>query len=185
MSLQVSLVPELREGACDRCCGGPTTTQRFYIEVGDNRCETPWLCRDCHMTPTRTELQEPPQERGPKPPSRQRRKAVDRQERETATLIGGYKQKASGAMSSAKGDVRLKGALRGEMKSTEKASFVLKRAVLDKIRGECVGAERPFVTVRFISPLTLATEDEWVVIPIEDWEHNRHAASKHQRPAGT
>lgn len=78
-------------------------------------------------------------------------------------------------MPSAKGDVRRKGALRGEMKSTEKGSFIIKRSVLDKIRGECVGAEKPFVTVRFIHPITMATEDEWVIIPIEHWEHNKNA----------
>jgi hypothetical protein len=52
---------------------------------------------------------------------------VARQERETAELIGGNVQKASGAMLAAKGDVRLKGVLRGEMKSTEKKSFYLLR----------------------------------------------------------
>jgi hypothetical protein len=77
---------------------------------------------------------------------------VSRQERETAELIGGRVQKASGAMLSAKGDVRLKGVLRGEMKSTEKKSFILKRAVLDKIRSECVGGRSRFLRCASSTP---------------------------------
>lgn len=76
-------------------------------------------------------------------------------------------------MSSHKGDVRKPGVLRGEAKATTKKSFILKRETLDKIRGECVGAERPFVHVMFINPHTLAREDDWILLPLEDWAHNK------------
>jgi hypothetical protein len=104
------------------------------------------------------------------------RRSVKRQEMEVAELIGGRMQCASGALAGYKGDVRKKGELRGEMKQTGKASITLKREVLDKIRSECVGRERPFVGLRFVNPHTMATEDEWVAIPIEDWD----AANHHQ-----
>lgn len=175
MPIQVVLTPECIEGICDKC-GCPSEVSRLFIEAGDFSGHSPSLCIACADTThiLKASLEDAPKLTGPRPPSRQRRKAVMRQERQTAELIGGRTQKASGVMASAKGDVRLKGILRGEMKSTEKKSFVLKREILDKIRSECMGAERPFVTVRFIHPITLATEDEWVIIPIEHWEHKCH-----------
>jgi hypothetical protein len=179
MPLQITLVPEEHTGTCQRC-GANASLQRFYIEVEDYRGETPWLCIECQQTPTRTELQDPPQERGPHPPTRSLRKRISREELETARMVGGQRQKGSGSTPSAKGDIRVKGKLRGEEKSTAKGSYTIKRAVLDKIRSECVGAERPFVLLRFRHPVTMATEDRWVLIPVEDWEH--YAATEHQRP---
>lgn len=172
MPLQVMMTEETVVGVCEGC-GRTDHLQRFFVETKEHSGNTPALCLRCRQgAPIRADLADAEQSAGPRPPSRRRRKAVSRQERETAELIGGRVQKASGAMLSAKGDVRLKGVLRGEMKSTEKKSFILKRAVLDKIRSECVGGEKPFLTVRFIHPVTMATEDEWVLIPIENWEHN-------------
>ena len=176
MPLQVTMTEEVFWGGCSNCEHVGWVT-RFFVEAQMHSGNTPALCTSCKGVPRRTVLDEPPQDKGPRPPSRQRRRMVNKQERETAELIGGRVQKASGAMASAKGDVRLKGVLRGEMKSTEKRSFILKREVLDKIRGECVGAERPFLSVRFIHPITMAAEDEWVVIPIEHWEHNKNAVT--------
>ena len=142
------------------------------------RGDSPYLCPQClYKTALGVELTGPPQDRGAKPPSKNLRKAAQRQEKEMAELIGGKRQKGSGAVPSHKSDVRLKGKLRGETKLTTKKAFTLKRAVLDKIRSECVGAERPFVGLRFVNPCTMAVEDEWVIIPLEDWEH---AASHHQ-----
>ena len=175
------MTPELLWGECDNCHQHSGDLQRYFIEIGEHSGNGPSLCPTCRRDRTLdAALESSDGPTGARPPSRQRRRAVTRQERETAKLIGGYVQKASGALSYAKGDVRLKGVLRGEMKSTEKKSFILKRAVLDKIRSECLGAEKPFLTVRFINPLTMATEDEWVVIPIEDWEHSKYAAAQHQ-----
>jgi hypothetical protein len=69
--------------------------------------------------------------------------------------------------------VRKAGELRGEAKATTKKSFTLTREILDKIRSECVGAERPFVHLKFLNPHTLASEDDWIIIPLEDWTHNQ------------
>jgi hypothetical protein len=176
--LQTRMTPEFSHGYCESCRLGPDNLLRYYIEAGDYHGNTQWLCetcRRCEAVSLQAELEEPPRLTGSRPPSRSRRRAVARQERETAELVGGRVQKASGAVLSAKSDVRLKGVLRGEMKSTEKKSFILKREVLDKIRSECVGMEKPFLSLRFINPLTMAAEDEWVVIPIEHWEHNKNA----------
>jgi hypothetical protein len=179
MPLQVRLVPETHEGTCDVCGVGRATVMRFFVEVDEAHADTPWVCVSCLSKPVQTTLVEPPAYKGG-PPSRRLRKRIRREERETAEMVGGYAQKASGALLSAKGDIRVKGKLRGEEKSTEKKSFILKREVLDKIRGECVGTERPFVMIRFRNPTTLATEDQWVVLPVEDWEHAKNATSQHQ-----
>jgi hypothetical protein len=166
------LIPEVSSEHPCANCGAHGAVIRFYVELADLRGETAYVCRNCvgHMV-QQAELEGPPQEWGARPPSRQMRKTSQRQEREMAQLIGGRRQKGSGALVGDKGDVRLQGVLRGEMKLTSKRSFSLTREVLDKIRSECVGRERPFVGLRFINPDTHATEDEWVVIPLEDWEH--------------
>lgn len=164
---------------CERCGAPSEILTRFYIEAGrDLRGHSPALCPHCQAVEDDTqrfELDAPPEEKGPRPPSRQLRKASQRQELETASLIGGRRQKASGACVGSKGDVRLAGVLRGEEKLTKAGSITIKREWLDKIRSECTGREKPFLHVRFINPITLAAEDDWVMIPIEDWEHSNAA----------
>jgi len=176
--MPLSLTPDTSDKHRCEFCNAYCITTTFYVEFGDLRGETPHLCQSCLIQGTqRVELEGPPQEKGARPPSRQMRKTSQKQELETAELIGGRRQKGSGALLGNKGDVRLPGVLRGEMKFTTKRSFTLTREVLDKIRSECVGKERPFVGLRFVDPDTRATEDEWVIIPLEDWEH---AASHNQ-----
>ena len=175
----VALTPEYNPlGICD-CCGSVgTAVVRFLLAVGDGCGFSPTLCTACaEKGRTATVAIVSPEAPKRPPVSRSRRRAVARQEREMATRIGGKTQKASGALHYAKGDVLLRGILRGEMKSTNKKSFTIKREVLDKIRSECQGLEKPFVQVRFINPHTLATEDDWVLIPLQDWDH---ATSQHR-----
>jgi len=173
MSLPITLIPETLPGFCDVCRTESLLLTRFYIEAQDHSGCSPATCPSCQrkLVPMRADLDPPPTINGARPPTKKMRKAVNKQERQIAERIGGRKQCASGAMDGYKGDVRKVGELRGELKQTSKQSITLKRDVLDKIRSECVGKERPFVSIRFINPHTTATEDEWVLVPIEDWPH--------------
>jgi hypothetical protein len=173
MPLHVKTIVEAVLGESCSVCTEEGTTYRTYFEAGEHSGYGPNVCRECLLggCVSRQSLDDPaPQRSGAAPPTKSRRKSVQKQEREMAELIGGRTQKASGAMASAKGDVRLKGVLRGEMKSTVNASFSLKREYLTKIRSECTGRERPFLTVRFLNDRTLAPIEDWVLIPLEDWE---------------
>jgi hypothetical protein len=175
MSSTLTLATDFNNCACEDC-GVVTEVIRFFFMSGDSSGYSPFLCPACLIKNSVRDvpMYVPEKESNQKPPTRQRRKTVQKHEREMATLIGGRTQKASGALASAKGDVRCKGVLRGEMKSTVKRSFTIKREILDKIRSECTGIEKPFVALRFMHPQTLAAEDDWVLIPLEHWEHGNH-----------
>lgn len=62
------------------------------------------------------------------------------QERELAALLGGRVTKASGAGDFEKGDVRVKGVLRVEAKTTKHRSFSVTSEMLDKIEQQAVVA---------------------------------------------
>jgi hypothetical protein len=146
---------------------------RLYVECQEQSGNSVAMCPTCLMkgTTTRVTLESPPQTSGARPPGKRIRKAARRQERAVAEDLHGRTQKASGACIGSKGDVRVPDVLRGEMKCTTKKSFIVKRDVLDKIRSECVGREKPFVHIQFIHPITLTPQDEWVCIPYEHWEY--------------
>lgn len=110
---------------------------------------------------------------GSHPPSRRLRKRADRTELKVAEDIGGRKQKASGALPHAKGDVRLRGKHRVEIKTCTLKGYHIKREDLDKIRGEAAFGEKPAFVVEFVDKFTLKREDRWVLIPYEDW-HEAH-----------
>jgi len=110
---------------------------------------------------------------GPTPPSRMMRKRANRTEEDIAEDIGGKKQKASGALPWAKGDVRKKGEHRIEAKTTRSKQYIVKREELDKIRSECGYGEKPTFIIAFVNPHTLREEDKWALTPYEDW-HEAH-----------
>lgn len=112
---------------------------------------------------------EPPVRPPPKGVSRKLRKTSKRHEEEVAGDLGGRAQKASGALPWAKGDVRVRGKLRVELKTTGTKSYRVTREELTKIRGECGQGERPAFVVTFIDPRTHREEDRWVLTPYEDW----------------
>jgi len=170
MCIQVKLTPEAIDGTCS-CCNKVGTVYRFFIEMDVGSGDTEAKCADCLLNRSNAAELVPPLQPSRKPPSKRLRKMIQKEERETAALVGGRAQKASGAMLAAKGDIRVRGKLRGEEKSTSLKAFSIKRQVLDKIRSECTGSERPFVLIRFRNPLDMSTEDKWVLIPVEDWEH--------------
>ncbi len=119
-------------------------------------------------------------EGGAKPPSRAVKKKSRKQEQEIAEDIGGTAQKGSGNQPGYKGDVRKRGKYRIEAKLTEAKSYTIKREILDKIRSECAGLEKPAVVIDFVDR-NQTTEDRWVVIPYDDFLERVHAAD-HRRP---
>lgn len=156
---------------CEMCGAHSPVAYAMHVESASGFGQGPSMCLSCFTKSGgqfACNLEPPPAPSNT--PSRFRRRAVQKQERDMAEKIGGRVQKASGALAFAKSDVVKKGVLRGEMKSTKNASFSLKREYLDKIRSECQGRERPFLALRFVNPSTFATEDEWIMIPIEDWD---------------
>jgi hypothetical protein len=84
--------------------------------------------------------------------------------------IGGRTSKASGAMAGDKSDGRLIDRIRLEAKLTYANSFRITRAVLNKIRGECVGLEEPVVQLDFADKITNRVVDSWAIIPLHVWE---------------
>jgi Holliday junction resolvase len=75
-----------------------------------------------------------------------------KQEREVARRLGGKTTLASGALSE-KGDVRLKGVVRIECKTTMAKSFSVTKEMIEKIEHAALSAgELPAVVVEFITP---------------------------------
>lgn len=74
------------------------------------------------------------------------------QEKRIAKDVGGRVQAGSGSSWRAKGDVRKMGDLRIEAKYTEKPTYVLKHADLEKLRLEAIegGLEIPVMQVEFV-----------------------------------
>ena len=66
-----------------------------------------------------------------------------------AKLMGAKRQKASGSLSGAKGDIRKVGVLRGECKFTRAKSFSLKLEELKKIELEVGAGENPAFFIEF------------------------------------
>jgi Holliday junction resolvase len=72
-----------------------------------------------------------------------------KQERELAGKLGGRLTSASGAKDE-KGDVRIKGVVRLEAKTTKNASFSVTREMVDKIETAAVAAgEMPVLVIEF------------------------------------
>ena len=96
---------------------------------------------------------------------KQRRKSMKQEDR-VASRIGGYRQKASGALPGSRGDV--KGVeLLGECKRTDKKSISITLAYLEKITMEAVSYDRiPAVAIEFGNTPKLVSKD-WVMLPAE------------------
>jgi len=106
-------------------------------------------------------------------PSRQRSKD---QEIELASRFGGRKTAASGALDS-KGDVRVKGVVRIEAKTTSKKSFPVTREMIRKIEAEAMAADEfPALVVEFIDEkgtpeMECCVVPKWVLdILCEKWK---------------
>lgn len=115
----------------------------------------PWIsnkmkCRSCesvfHKFETISIEYVPENPTKVRPPNK---KLSDKHERHTSRKVGGRMTRASGAVDGDKGDVVVDGLLRIENKTTEKASFGLKLATLEKITGEAKGDEVPALGIEF------------------------------------
>jgi len=152
---------------CD-LCGNPG----FRLRAGDSVSNA--LCASCSMAghpfvfphTTRT------------PVTKRMKRASDRQEKKIAKTIGGFKQKASGSMAHAKGDVRKHGLLRIEAKYTQSKSYTVHYEDLVKIRSECASQETPAFQITFMNS-QLHPIDEWVLVPYAVWR-KLHAASENR-----
>lgn len=73
------------------------------------------------------------------------------QEKRVAKDINGKVQRGSGSQDFAKGDIRKRGDIRIECKTTSGKSYILKRSTLDKIRMEAAmgGAEEWALAIEF------------------------------------
>lgn len=103
--------------------------------------------------------------RGPEAPSRATKRRSRRQEDSVAEDLGGRRQKASGAMKGAKGDVRLKGKARVECKLTTKDSYRVTLQELSKIRGEAAFPEVPVMMLEFVEKASGKGFERWAVVP--------------------
>jgi hypothetical protein len=63
--------------------------------------------------------------------------------------MGAQRQKASGSLSGAKGDIRKTGSMRGECKFTRARSYSLKLDELMKIEREAAAGEQPAMFIEF------------------------------------
>jgi len=101
---------------------------------------------------------------------KRQRRAATKQEEQVAQLHGGHRHRGSGTVSHKKGDARIRHRYRIENKYTTKEGIRLKREDLLKIRSECTPGECPVFQIDFKAPGTLKTEDQWVLVPLKEWE---------------
>ena len=92
-------------------------------------------------------------------------------EKKLAKKLGGEQTPASGAIETAKGDIK-KGEFLIEAKATEADSFRLERGVLCKITGEALRfGKLPAVCISFVTGNGLPKEDgEWALIRLRDFQ---------------
>jgi len=103
-------------------------------------------------------------------PTKTNKARSKKQEKRIATSFGGRVQPASGALAGAKGDVRVRGKLRMEMKLTSKKAYRVSYEDLVKIRSECGLGEQPVFCVDFVDGNTGRTKDSWALIPMAFFE---------------
>lgn len=100
---------------------------------------------------------------------KRQKKASIQQELDVMEALGGKRQAGSGAIGHLKGDGRVRGKYRVEMKYTRHDSYRVERKELNKIRGECTDLEKPLFVVDFQNPQSGRVEDRWVLVPFEEF----------------
>jgi hypothetical protein len=104
------------------------------------------------------------------------KRASRAQENKIARSVGGRRQKASGSLPWAKGDVHVPGKYRGEARQTTKGSYTIKRSDLIKIWSEASGTEVPFLEIWFTDERH-KPQEKWVLIPESEWRRLRDATT--------
>jgi len=176
--MRVSVIPETQHGVCEGChLPGAVTT--FTITVGTGTESSPPLCAGCLRAKgeVTVDVDQPVPDTRPGPPDHRVKRTSRRNEQDIAVRIGGRRQPGSGAIPGFKGDVRVRGHLRVELKDSFSKQFILTTAVLDKIRGECDRAERPALIVSFRDRHTHELRESWALIPVEHWEELLNASN--------
>lgn len=108
--------------------------------------------------------------KGRRPPSYSTNKKSKQMEEAFAEAIGATRVSGSGA-GITKGDIRLPGRWRGELKNQLKTdSFRITRDLLEKIEAECAYPEKPVFGVEFLHKMSRAVVATWVLITRKDWE---------------
>lgn len=101
---------------------------------------------------------------------KQRRRASMRQEEKVAQLHGGHRNIGSGSVAGRKSDASIREKYRIENKFTAGKGIRVTRAELSKIRSECERGQMPVFQIDFKAPTTLKTQEQWVMVPLEEWE---------------
>ena len=107
---------------------------------------------------------------GRRPPSRRVKRRVTKEEYELGDLTGAKRQKGSGSLPWAKGDLHRKGVYRGEQKTCFGKSPNWTLDELTKIRSEAAFGETPVLITSFMSKSTHQVLERWATIPFEDWQ---------------
>lgn len=184
-------VQVITEPGNDNCqvCGNLTDGVRIHIFSTDTGAAGPFYCYDCLGATDRkaeVELELPETEdEGRKKSLRAQKKRSREQELEIAEELGGQMQRASGALSGSKGDIRKKGVVRVEAKYTEAGSYSLRLEELHKISSECHGTEKPVFVVDFVEKLTKRLVDRYAVVHFDDLKEWMDAAHKDLKSTAT
>ena len=166
--MRVSVIATRETGNCKNC-GNWAFTASYTVTVGTSTETSPPLCVACEGGEAVVDLPPPPPVLTG-PPGRRVKAASARNERRVAEGIGGRTQPGSGNQPGAKGDVRKRGAYRVENKDSYSNQFILRLAVLNKIRGECGTGEKPALVLTFMEKNTMRPRERWAIIPYPDWE---------------
>lgn len=130
-------------------------------------------CRKCNKVWKRWEVE--PAKKHVRGKSRTTRGRATRQEKHNAKKVAGRVTSNSGA-GDEKADVRIKGILRDENKTTKAKSFVLKLADLQKVAGEAEDGEIPVLTVSFEDDLRKqyrVISNDWFLELLELYKEDR------------
>jgi hypothetical protein len=176
VSVSITLYYEQTNEQCSVC--GAFPAYRGIISSAGAQGKLEPRCLDCIISRVANGvIQEELQQTGCGVSTRRIKKLSQKQERRIMSDIGGRVQSASGAKNGYKGDGRLYNQIRMEAKFTFAKQFSLTRTILNKIRGECEGSEKPAVVIDFKNKFTGITEDSWVVIPYSEWKKTTNDTS--------
>lgn len=171
---------------CTSHQGSPTQEGHLFVleaelTVGGASAHLGPICVACLCEKVQTLSLKMPSMTGGRIVSARRLKKLSRkQEESSAASTGARVQPGSGSIAGYKSDNRLIGIFREESKFTFSKSFSLTRAILNKIRGECVGPEEPVVNLEFRDKATGRVDDHWVMIDRHFWEKLINGATNYR-----
>lgn len=102
--------------------------------------------------------------------AKRRKRASMKQEEKVAQIHGGHRNPGSGSVSGRPSDASIREKFRIENKFTAGKGIRVTRAELAKIRGECERGQIPLFQIDFKEPNTLRTQDQWIMVPLDEWK---------------